>query len=192
MNSNIKRVVAFWFNRPPMDWIVAPTGLDAELRSEFGELVLSARRNDLDDWASQPEGSLALVVLLDQFSRNIFRGSPAAFSADAKASDTATRAIARGFDKQVSVIHATAFYMPLMQQESLISVIAARGLFEGLRGRCESKEEREWVEMGVSAMGRHLEQLERFGRFPTRNAVLGRVNTADEDEFLAQHKPSLS
>ncbi|KAI1159735.1 DUF924-domain-containing protein [Nemania serpens] len=187
----VKRIVAFWFNRKPIEWIIAPKGLDEQLKSEFGDFVLKARRNELDNWGTEPESSLALVVLLDQFSRNLFRGSAEAFSADAKAWSTATKSVARDFDKQVTVIQASAFYMPLLQQETLISVIAARGLFEGLKPRCASTEEHDWVDMGIAASKRHLLQLERFGRYPTRNALLGRANTEAEEEFLKEHKPSL-
>jgi uncharacterized protein (DUF924 family) len=89
MSFTIKRVITFWFNRPPLEWIIAPKGLDAQMKSEFGDLVLQARRNELDEWAVEPEGSVALVALLDQFSRNMFRGTAEAFSADAKACDVA-------------------------------------------------------------------------------------------------------
>jgi uncharacterized protein (DUF924 family) len=191
MNLDVKRIVTFWFNRPPMEWIIAPEGLDAQLKSEFGDLVLKARRNELDDWAAQPEGNLALVILLDQFSRNIFRGSPDAFSADAKAWEIALKAIARDFDKQVTVIQASAFYMPLMHQESLISLIAVRCLFEALKPRCVGDEEHKWVDIGITASTRHMQQLEQFGRYPTRNALLGRKNTEAEEEFLKEHAPSL-
>jgi len=192
MNPDVKRIIAFWFNRNPMEWIIAPEGLDAQMKSEFENLVLKARRNELDNWAAEPEASLALVVLLDQFSRNIFRGSPDTFSADGKAWETATKAIAQDFDKQATVIQASAFYMPLMHQESLISLIAARCLFEALKPRCVSTEEHDWVDMGIAASKRHMEQLERFGRYPTRNALLGRKNTEAEDEFLKEHMHSLS
>ena len=191
MNPEVERIVAFWFNRPPMEWIVAPEGLDDQLKSEFGDLVLKARRNELDDWAAQPKSNLALVTLLDQFSRNIFRGSPDAFSADAKAWETATKAIARDFDKHVTVIQASVFYMPLMHQESLISLIAVRGLFDALKLRCVSDEEYKWVDVGIMASKKHMQQLEQFGRYPTRNAVLGRKNTEAEEEFLKEHMSSL-
>jgi uncharacterized protein (DUF924 family) len=189
--SNIKRVVSFWFNRSPMEWIFAPKGLDAQLKAEFGDLVLQARRNELDEWAAKPEGSVALVALLDQFSRNLFRGSAEAFSADAKASDIATKAIAQDFDQKVTVIQASALYMPLMQQENTVSLIAARCLFQALKPRCESDEEHKWVDMGIAASRRHLQQLERFGRYPTRNAILGRKNTEAEEQFLKEHSPTL-
>jgi uncharacterized protein (DUF924 family) len=191
MNTDAKRVVAFWFNRPPIEWIIAPEGLDAQMKSEFGDLVLKARSNELDDWVTEPEGSVALVALLDQFPRNIFRGSPEAFSSDKKAWETATRAIAHDFDKQVTVIQASALYMPLMQQESLISVIASRCLFEALKPRCTTDEEHRWVDMGIAASKRHVKQLERFGRFPTRNALLGRENTEAEEQFLKEHVAGL-
>lgn len=191
MNQDIARVNAFWFDRPPMEWIIAPAGLDEKLKSDFSDLVHKARENELDDWASTPDGSIALVVLLNQFSRNLLRGSPNAFTADAKAWDTATKAIARDFDKKVTVIQATAFYLPLMHQESIISLIAARCLFEALKTRCDTEEEHKWVDVGIAAAGRHLNQLERFGRYPTRNALLGRENTAEEEIFLKEHVASL-
>jgi uncharacterized protein (DUF924 family) len=191
MTREANHVLAFWFNRPPMEWIVAPSGLDSQMQSEFSTLVLAARRNELNDWADEPESSVALVVLLDQFPRNIFRGSAEVFSGDAKAYEVATKAVARDFDKQVTVFQASALYMALMQQESLIALIAARGLFEGLRARCGSEEERKWVELGVAAVGRHMGVLEKFGRYPTRNKILGRESTEDEEVFLREHVASL-
>ncbi|PVI04208.1 DUF924-domain-containing protein [Periconia macrospinosa] len=191
MNQDIARVNSFWFERPPMEWIIAPAGLDEQLKTNFSDLVHKARTDKLDEWTSSPEGSLALVVLLDQFSRNLFRGSPDAFTADAKAWDTTTKAIARGFDKKVTVIQASAFYLPLMHQESIISLIAARCLFVALKLRCVEEEEHKWVDIGIAAAERHLSQLERFGRYPTRNALLGRENTAEEEQFLKEHVASL-
>ncbi|KAH7408170.1 hypothetical protein DE146DRAFT_364026 [Phaeosphaeria sp. MPI-PUGE-AT-0046c] len=190
-SGNIKRVMSFWFNRPALEWIIAPKGLDAQMKAEFGDLVLQARRNELDEWAAEPEGSVALVSLLDQFSRNLFRGSVDAFSADSKASEIAIRAIARDFDQQVTVIKASAFYMTLMQQENLITTVAARSLWQALKPRCDTEEEHKWVDMGLAASKRHVSQIERFGRFPTRNAILGRKNTEAEELFLQEHKQTL-
>ncbi|KAI0469901.1 hypothetical protein GGR56DRAFT_661645 [Xylariaceae sp. FL0804] len=193
MNPDVTRILDFWFDRNPMEWIIAPDGLDDRLKSEFGDLVSKARNSELDGWAVEPEGSLALVVLLDQFSRNIHRGSPDAFAGDAKSGAISTRAIARGFDTQVTVVQATAFYMALLQQESLISAIAARCLFEALKPRCTGAEDHicNWVDMGIAASKRHVQQLEKFGRYPTRNALLGRTNTEAEAAFLKGHVPSL-
>lgn len=179
-----ERVGDFWFNRPPIDWIIAPDGLDAQIKSEFGDLVEQARRGELDHWIAHPESSVALVALFDQFPRNLFRGTPEAFSTDAKAREIAAKAIAQDFDKQVSVIKASAFYMPLMQDESLISLIATRCLFEALKARCTNDEEHEWVDGAIEASKRHIVQLERFGRYPSRNVILGRKSTKEEEDFL--------
>jgi uncharacterized protein (DUF924 family) len=191
INVDAERVLAFWFDRPPLEWIIAPSGLDSQIASSFHDLVLRARNNELDTWTTSPQSCLALLILLEQFPRNIYRGLASAFTSDAKAYLIATRAIAQDFDKQVSVIQASAFYMPLMQQESLITLIAARCLFETLKGRCETQEEHEWVTIGVKAMGRHVQQLVRFGRYPTRNRLLGRESTVEEEEFLESYAPSL-
>lgn len=190
MDADKKRVLRFWFDRPPTEWIVAPAGLDEQLKSEFVNLIEQAGSNELDSWALEAEGSVALVVLLDQFSRNVFRGSADAFRNDSKAYEIATKAIARGFDEKVSVLQASAFYMPLMHHESLISSIAASCLFQRLHARCVSEEEHKWVGLGVLAAERHMSQLERFGRYPTRNVVLGRKNTEAEEEFLREHSNS--
>lgn len=186
-----KRVSSFWFDRPPMEWIIAPPGLDGQLKSEFGHLVQQASSGKLDARMHSAEGSTALVALLDQFSRNIFRGSPDAFRNDAKAYEVATKSIAKGYDQQVGVTKATAFYMSLMHHENLISSIAASCLFQRLQPKCVGEEESKWVGMGIAAAERHMSQLERFGRYPTRNALLGRKNTEAEGEFLRDHKPSL-
>lgn len=75
-NPNAARVVPFWFNRPPLEWIIAPEGLDEQIKLNFFDLVLKARSNDLETWTKSPESILALIVLLEQFPRNIYRGSP--------------------------------------------------------------------------------------------------------------------
>ncbi|KAI1129411.1 hypothetical protein F5Y10DRAFT_238553 [Nemania abortiva] len=191
MDPDVRRIISFWFNRNPIEWIIAPEGLDEQLKSEFGDLVQKARQNELDDWSAEPESSLALTVLLDQFPRNIFRGTPEALASDPKAWDIATKSIARDFDKQVTVMQASAFYMTLLQQETRISVIAARGLFEALKSRCVSPEEHDWVDKAILASNRHPRQLEMFGRYPTRNKTFGRASTEAEKEYLGEGKPSL-
>ncbi|OAL71625.1 hypothetical protein A7D00_4530 [Trichophyton violaceum] len=186
MSTDVKRIITFWFNRSPVEWIAGPRGIDDQIRSEFGDLVLKARQNKLDDWEMEPEACLALAVLLDQFSRNIFRGSPDAFSADSKSHELATRAIICGFDKDVTVIQASAFYLPLLHQESLISLVAARSLFENLRQRCVNREEEKWVDMGIDIVNENIRHMQKFGRYPSRNLALGRTNTEAEEEHLEQ------
>ncbi|KAI1875057.1 uncharacterized protein JN550_002486 [Neoarthrinium moseri] len=99
-----------------MEWIVAPDGFDAQCKSELNHLVQKARHNELDDWSSSPEGSLAQDDLLDQLPRKIHRSSSDALTDDERAWGIATKAIAGDYDKQVTVIPASEFYMPLMQQ----------------------------------------------------------------------------
>ncbi|KAI3337491.1 hypothetical protein HD806DRAFT_529055 [Xylariaceae sp. AK1471] len=100
-------------------------------------------------------------------------------------------AIAWDFDERVTVVQASAFYMPLLHQGSLMSLIAARCLFEALKGRCGSAKEHDWVDTGIAASKRYIKKLEMFGRYPTRNALLGRPNTEPEEKFLKEYVPSL-
>lgn len=190
-NPDVQRILTFWFDRNPIEWIIAPEGLDGQIKKDFGELVHKARQNELSDWAFSPESSVALVVLLDQFSRNVFRGTREAFGGDAKAWDTATKAIALDFHKGVTVIQASSLGMALLSSESLISVVAARYLWTELKSRCANKQDHDWVDMGIKGTNRHLEQLVQFGRYPTRNKILGRENTEAEDKFLKHYDPTL-
>ncbi|EFQ96696.1 hypothetical protein MGYG_08620 [Nannizzia gypsea CBS 118893] len=185
-DADVKRINAFWFSRSPFEWIDAPAGIDEEIKSDFGDLVLKARQNKLDHWTANSERCLALLVLLDQFSRNLFRGSPDAFSADSKAHEIATRAIIRGFDTDLPVIQASAFYLPLLHNESLVSLLAARCLFERLRKRCVTEEEKKWADMGVEIVRENIYFMELFGRYPGRNSALGRKNTVAEDGYFAR------
>ncbi|KAI9897997.1 hypothetical protein N3K66_006357 [Trichothecium roseum] len=159
MNIDAKRIIDFWYNRPPLQWIVAPDGLGHTIKSEFGHLVVKAQNRELQSWAEDPEASLALIALLYQFPRNLHRGTPEAFGTDDQAWEAAQNAVARDFDKQVTVIQASAYYIALMHKENLMSMIAARCLFEALKPRCTTEEERKWVDMGVTATARHMDQL---------------------------------
>lgn len=116
--------------------------------------------------------------------------SPEAFAGDDQAWDVATRALAQDFDKGIGVIQASTYCMTLLNRESLISVLAARCLWDN-KTPCSTQQEHEWVDMGMAGTKRHLMQMERFGRYPTRNKVLGRESTDAEEEFMKEHKPSL-
>ncbi|KAK8875231.1 DUF924-domain-containing protein [Apiospora arundinis] len=183
---DVKRVLDFWFDRNPIDWVMSPAGLDDQIKTQFGDLVAQARRNELDAWATAgPEPCLALVALLDQFPRNLYRGTPEAYACDPKAFAITTRAIAHDFDKRVNVVQASSFYLTILNKEEEIAAIASRSLWTDLRPRCETEQEKKWVEMGISATQRHLVQLEQFGRYPTRNKSMGRENTEAEEKYLA-------
>ena len=194
----IEDILHFWFGElhAPDDvdrgkmklWWVGGAEVDAEIRERFGGRVDEALRGGLSDWESSPRGSLALVILLDQFTRNIGRGTAQAFAGDRAALEVCLRAIERGFDRKLRPIERSFLYMPMMHAED--REIARRSIdtFEQL-----SKE--------IGALGQghpdfrshavqHGEIVLRFGRFPHRNEVLGRTPLPDESEFLASGGPS--
>jgi uncharacterized protein (DUF924 family) len=168
-------VVAFWRDAGPDRWFAKDEGFDALCRARFLATYEAAARGDLNDWELVAEGALAVVLLLDQFPRNMFRGTRRAYQADATARDTADRAIERGFDKQVDPELRVFFYLPFdhsedpADQERSVALHEAAGDAEGLK----------W--------GRHHRDLiARFGRFPHRNAILGRESTPEEQAYLAE------
>ena len=165
-----------------------PAGFDDQCKEGFGDLIHKARADELDQWAEEPKGALALLVLLDQFSRNVFRGTPEMYSADSKALDIATRSIAKGFDKEVTVYQALTFYLPLMHNESLLAQIAVISMYENLIHRCEdASDAQQFHSRGMFAAKDHLKVIQQFGRFPSRNKILGRQSTKAEDEYLNEN-----
>ena len=189
MNPDVNRILSFWYDRPPIEWFMPPAGFDDHCKQEFGGLVNQARASELDQWAEEPKGTLALLVLLDQFSRNVFRGTPEMYAADPKAFDIATRSIAKGFDKEVTPFQALTFYLPIMHHESLLAQVAVVSLYENLLRRCGSEnatEAREFHTKGIFAAKNHLQVIERFGRFPSRNQILGRESTKEEEAYLKE------
>ena len=109
MDSDIDRIHDFWYSRPTTEWFEPPEGFDDQCKHHFGDLVQSAHQGKLDHWTSEPKGTLAIIILLDQFSRNIYRGTPDAFSADPKALNIATHAIAKGWDKDATMAQALTY-----------------------------------------------------------------------------------
>lgn len=192
-DPNITRLLTFWFppNLPLADatarWFRPNSTLDAEIKSLFNPLITSAQTTSLDHWTDAPRGTLALLLLLDQFPRNCFRGSAASFDADAKALDVAVRAIAKGQDRTVEPTQALFFYLPLMHDETILGQVAGIALYEGLVRRCETEEFRLFAESALGYSRSHLQVVQRFGRFPGRNDALGRESTEEEREFLKEH-----
>jgi len=145
---------------------------------------LASQRN-LDGWAETPRGCLALIILLDQFSRNIFRGSPEAFSQDKKARETLQSALARGLDKQLHDVEKWFFYMPLMHSENFGDQKDSVAIFKRLIEECVPALELALAPSHDYAV-RHFDIVKRFGRYPHRNKILGRISTPEEVEFLKQ------
>lgn len=192
-DPHISRLLTFWFppDQPLSDatarWFRPNSTLDAEIKSQFHPLMTSAQTTSLDHWTQTPRGTLALLLLLDQFPRNCFRGSAASFATDAKALNVAVKAIAKGQDRAVEPAQALFFYLPLMHDETLLGQVAGQALYEGLVKRCETEELRSFTESALGYSRSHLQLVERFGRFPGRNAALERESTEEEREFLKEH-----
>jgi uncharacterized protein (DUF924 family) len=169
-------VLAFWFSpEVKAKWFEPDDAFDAELRRRFEPALKQARSGALDSWGDSPQGALALIVLLDQISRNIYRGTPQAFAADALALGIARRAVARGFDKNLATDERAILYMPFMHSERLEDQEEGVKLFTALG-----------LDVPLDFMRRHRDIIARFGRFPHRNAILGRPSTPEELEFLKQ------
>jgi uncharacterized protein (DUF924 family) len=168
------------FGEPRKLWFAADDSFDAMLRERFGTLIDAARESRLDSWAATPLGALALVVVLDQFSRNCHRDTVRAFAADRKALAIAQQMVASGADRLLPGVHHRAFaYLPFEHDESLASQHESRRLFKALAAEPGGAS---YYPFAV----RHAKIIERFGRFPHRNAVLGRESTADEIAFLRE------
>jgi uncharacterized protein (DUF924 family) len=180
-----EEVLDFWFGgeerrgKARAKWFNKDDGFDSELRSRFRALHTQAARRSLEAWRASAEPMLALVLLLDQFSRNIYRGDARAFAQDAHARECAREALARGDDAGLLPVERQFLYMPFEHSEHVedqdLAVEKMRSLeaFEQTRGLTR------WAE-------RHRDVIRRFGRFPHRNAILGRASSAEELEFIEQ------
>ncbi|MEW6296261.1 MAG: DUF924 family protein [Thermodesulfobacteriota bacterium] len=185
----IEDILAFWFGdvrdepayyeeRVPM-WFGHDPQLDQEIRARFFSDYRRAAERQLPEWPRTPRGGLALVLLLDQFPRNMFRGQPRAFATDPLALETAECLIHQRFDRQLLPAERQFVYFPFMHSENLEHQQRSVTLFTTLA------QERPWLDARSYAVG-HREIIARFGRFPHRNATLGRVSTPEEIEFLRQ------
>ncbi len=165
-------VVAFWRAAGPQRWFEKDAAFDDDIRRRFLEAHEAAAAGKLTAWEASAEGALALLILLDQFPRNIFRGQTRAFASDALARAIASRAILNGFDGAFPDLRGF-FYLPFMHSEDLADQERAVAFYRAHNDADGLK----WAE-------RHADIIRRFGRFPHRNAVLGRVSTPQEQEFL--------
>ncbi|HRN77363.1 DUF924 family protein [Ottowia sp.] len=188
-------VLEFWFGAYPLDlqvmqqeqarWFQKNEAFDAELRDRFLPTIEAARAGHLDQWAQDPASWLALLIVLDQFPRNAFRGQPDAFASDAQALRVALAGIERGHDKALPPMARVFCYLPLEHAEDLAMQRRSVALFSALV-EAPDAEPADFLAVTLDFAHKHLEVIERFGRFPHRNAVLGRVNTAAEQDYLAQ------
>ena len=170
-------VTGFWRSAGPAKWFKKNVGFDEAIRLKFEPLHHAAGRGDYDGWADSAEGALALLLLLDQFPRNLYRGSAHAFATDPKARSVARAAIADGYDLEVEAALQPFFYLPFEHSENLEDQDESITLCLGLRDRHGDEDTLKWA-------GLHREIIARFGRFPHRNAALGRETTDEEQSFL--------
>ena len=179
-------VLNFWFDGDPSVWREVWFEKDSEFDSScarFADALQDARQGAYDHWTHTPRGTLALVILLDQFSRNLHRDSPEAFAADAKARDIARAAVASGIDKALGPMERMFVYLPFEHSEDLADQDEAMRLFEMLRDALSSET--------LAYAEDHREVIRRFGRFPYRNAALGRESTPEELAWLAERRTRL-
>ncbi|MFM2004522.1 MAG: hypothetical protein RLZZ09_177 [Pseudomonadota bacterium] len=171
-----EEVLKFWFKElePKQWWVVDPV-LDAKIADRFGALLCSAAQGELYPWRATPRGRLAEVIVLDQFSRNVHRNTPAAFSQDPVALALSQEAIAFGVLVHLDAVERSFLLMPLMHSESPAIHVEAERQFK------------EWaLPTSYEFELRHKAIIDRFGRYPHRNAILGRESTPEEVEFLKQ------
>ena len=174
LDPRAEAVLEFWFrgDLERKEWFSKDPSFDDEIRARFLALYEEGARGAFTVWRNSPRSCLALIVLLDQFPRNMFRGSARAFATDALALDAARHAIASGYDRPLSKTERTFIYLPFEHSENLADQERALELFAGHPNS-------EWAH-------KHWEIIKRFGRFPHRNGILGRQSTPAEIEFLRQ------
>lgn len=175
MRSEYQDVLAFWFSESikPL-WFRSTPEFDEELRERFLDTWKAASAGKLDHWRDSAEGALALVIVLDQFPLNMFRGKAESFSTEEQARQVATEALANGWDRELDGAHLAFLFMPFMHSENIddqdraVALFTAAGLEDNLR-----------------FARHHRELIRRFGRFPHRNAILGRASSDEELAYLA-------
>ncbi len=189
--SDIGSVIDYWFGANADDaakshvWFKADAAVDDEIRTRFGALVEAAGRNELSAWTQTPEGLLALILLSDQFPRNIFRNTSRAFAYDPAALAHCKLGIARGFDILLRPIERVFHYLPLEHSESIEDQQEAVRLFSELVQTAATERKAVFADF-LRYAERHRDVIARFGRFPHRNFVFGRASTPEEVVFLKQ------
>lgn len=196
--ADAEDVLDFWFadatssaeaiERRNRVWFRGGPEFDRECTERFATTLAAAARGELNHWKESPRGRLALIVLLDQFSRNVYRGTAAAFAQDDRALAACREGIDIGHDKDLAPIERRFFYMPLEHAEDRDVQVQAIRQFEALADEAP-QELRKLLDAGVCHARQHKDIVDTFQRFPHRNAVLGRENTPAEEAYLADDAP---
>jgi uncharacterized protein (DUF924 family) len=191
-DARIEEILSYWFG-PSWDdpsRTGEMSGLwwggkehDPVISERFGATVAEAERGELDGWAETPEGGLALVIVVDQFRRNVFRGKPEAFADDPRALSVSLRSQDEGWDRELPAVPRVFLYMPMQHAEDLSIQDRSVRVFQALAD--EQDEERRKMFQGFAGFAvQHRDLIAQFGRFPHRNPILGREPTAEETAFL--------
>lgn len=181
--ASIRAVLDFWFGPAPGEWRAAwfekSEAFDAECRAILGPLAARAAMGEFDAWLDTEDGSLALILLLDQAPRNLHRGTPLAFATDSAALKAARATVAKGFDRALAPVQRVFVYLPFEHAEDLAAQDESCALFRALP-------ETAWRARVVEYADNHRDVIARFRRFPHRNAILGRDSTEAEKTYLSQ------
>ncbi|MBF2065589.1 MAG: DUF924 domain-containing protein [Calothrix sp. C42_A2020_038] len=185
--SQVNEIIDFWFGsctdagygKPREVWFSKELDFDQTIRTRFLKDYEKAALGYLDDWKAAPLSSLALILLLDQFPRNMFRGTSEAFATDWEALSVAQHAIKQGYDRSLLPVQRWFIYLPFEHSENIEHQRCSVELFKQLSDDADSAN-------AIQYAIQHMEVIERFGRFPHRNAILGRTSTTEEKEFLKQ------
>lgn len=192
--SDSQKILDFWFggllDKPDSEavmqrWFSVDESQDADIRQRFGSLLETAEAGGLTEWENTPESQLALIVLLDQFSRNLYRGSAKAFANDARAVQLAEASVTQGWDQKLHPLQRLFIYLPFEHSEDLKHQDMAVTHFEQLSAEAPV-EQRKLYDMLLDYAQRHRDVIVRFGRFPHRNQRLNRQNTPEEAQFLQE------
>jgi uncharacterized protein (DUF924 family) len=190
----IDEVLAFWFEQPATDaetygrklrrWYMGGPAVDTEIRERFEPTVEAALGGKLDGWTQAVRGRLALIIVLDQFIRSVYRNDSRSYAGDEKAQALAIEALDRNLDRGLSIEHRHFLMMPLMHAEDLAMQERAVQVMDAIVADCPPWQQA-MLSMGKEQTRKYRDIIARFGRFPHRNAILGRTSTPDEVEFLA-------
>lgn len=179
MRETKNDVLNFWFDElAPQQWFQQSDEVDEMIKERFGAVHEMAVDGACDDWASDVDGALALIIILDQFPRHMFRGSAQSFASDKKALLVAKEAISKGFDQVLNPTKRGFMYLPFQHSEVLTDQRRSVELYAAMKDENPT---------GHMYAVRHLEPIDKFGRFPHRNETLGRESTEEEVEFLKSH-----
>ena len=184
---NYEAILTFWFGnqgannygKPQKFWFIKDPEFDLQIKNSFESVYLQAKAAELDHWAKDALGCLALIIVLDQFPRNMYRGQPQAFATDSQALALARYAVSKEYDRVLLPVQRWFIYLPYEHSESLEDQDISVQLFSALKNDPHSQSSIDYAQ-------RHRQIIQDFGRFPHRNQIIGRASTPEEIEFLSQ------